>query len=244
MNIAFVFCADRHFKKGLDLLLKTLIYHNPFIKKFDLILLTDDIFEYKNFKIINCSDISVDTHVSRFKKTFYKLKLFSLTEYDRVVFIDSDIICLGDISFLISKDLEIYEMCAAKDYGIKLNDNIINSGVMVVNKSMLSKKTYKEMISLTKIKFNKDTKDNNGNGSDQFIINEYFNTNKKNIFHLDIRYNTLKRVFLHHKNIWQSIKDDIRLLHFVGNKPWNKDKETDYLPLNKKWKDLQKKFII
>lgn len=244
MNIAFAFCADKSYKKGLDLLLKTLIFHNPFVKKFDLLLLTDDIVEYKNLKILNCSDIEVDTHVPRFKKTFYKLKLFSLTQYDRVVFIDSDVICLGDISLLISKDLEDYEICAAKDYGIKLNDNIINSGVMVINKSTMSNKTYQEMIDLTKINFDKNAKDNNGNGSDQFIINEYFKNNKK-IYYLDIKYNTLKRIFLHHKKLWNKTEKDVRLLHFVGNKPWNKDnKELDYFSLNKKWNDLRKKFII
>lgn len=244
MKIAFVFCADLKFKKGLDVLYKTLVHHNPWIKNhnYDFLLLSDDITSYKNFKIVSCSEIKIDTHIKRFSKTFYKLKAFDLIDYDRVIFIDSDILCLGDVSLFVNKD-ELQEFCfyAANDYGIKLNHDQINSGVMVINRPLLSKTIFLDLLEIAKCGFNEIYKDLNGNGSDQTVINKYLKKNSVNYGALDIKYNTLKRIYLHHREIWSNIENDIRLLHFVGIKPWHKNKDVQYEQLDKMW--LQKNLI-
>ena len=250
MKIAFAFCCDKKFKKGLNLLYKTLVYHNPFVLKSDFFLISDEIDKYKNFKVLKSYDheFSINTHMPRFRKTFYKFKSFSLDEYDRVIFIDSDIVCLGDISLFVSEHVSEHCFYAARDEGIFLNSCNINSGVMIINKPLLSNKTFLDLISIAKKGFLSEEKDLHGNGSDQFVINYYLKEKNINFGLLEMKYNTLKRIYLEHKNIWESIKDEIRLLHFVGCKPCEKEcyenkNGNKYKKLNDLWLSMSKNYI-
>jgi lipopolysaccharide biosynthesis glycosyltransferase len=244
MKIALTFCSDLEFKKGLDVLYKTLVYHNPSITKYDFVLMSDEIKTYKNFKIINYAT-KVKTHIKRFEKTFSKLKAFELEDYDRVVFFDSDIICLGDISLLTSESLSEYCFYAAKDDGVSMSDgDYINSGVMVINKPLLKKSTFLDLMSIAQEGFEEKKRDLNGNGSDQTVINNYLK--KYNIRYgiLETKYNTLKRLFFHHKEIWNNLKNEIRLLHFVGEKPWQKNrKEIHYKDIDNLWTKMKIAYI-
>ncbi|MBT7602839.1 MAG: hypothetical protein HN560_17470, partial [Anaerolineae bacterium] len=64
---------------------------------------------------------------------------------------------------------------------------------------------------------------------DQGFLNSYF---ENEYYKLDMKYNVLKRIFVHHKEIWNDIKDDMYCLHFVGKKPWQGG-EDDYRHLSK-----------
>lgn len=229
MKIAFVFCADRSFLVGLNKLYKSLVKYNSWISTYDKVLLTDNVDSYEDFKIVDCSNIKYNCPKERFKKTFYKLYIFNLTDYDRIIFIDSDILCLGDISLFLNQQLDL-PFYAAKDDGFKLKESI-NSGVMLVNKPLISNKVFEQISELAK---KQQVKKNYG---DQQVINEYIKLYKVKTGILDTKYNALKRLYIHQKNTWNKIKDDIRLLHFVGDKPWNPEDE-EYSELNKLWNEF------
>jgi len=245
MKIVFAFYCDKKFKKGFDLLYKTLIYHNPTIVKHDFVLMSDEIQHYKNFQVINCENLKIKTHIKRFEKTFNKLKVFSLDQYDRAIFLDSDIICLGDISLLTCDSLSNRSLYAAKDDGVSLSKrNYINSGVMVINKPLLRQSVFLELIEIAKKGFEEEKRDLKGNGSDQTVINDYLRMNNINYGILETKYNTLKRIFHHHKEIWNKVKKEIRLLHFVGEKPWQKNrKEINYKEVDMLWKKMRNTYI-
>jgi len=53
-------------------------------------------------------------------------------------------------------------------------------------------------------------------------------------------YNTLKRIFNKQISIWNKIEKNIHVLHFVGKKPWDidKDEELIYGKLNNIWRNI------
>lgn len=59
-------------------------------------------------------------------------------------------------------------------------------------------------------------------GSDQGAYHRYIDDHPELWGVLDTRYNTLKRLYVAEwaKELWNEIHDDIRLLHYVGMKPW------------------------
>ena len=236
MKSCLVFCCDRNFKIGLDKAYSSILKHNSFINGIDKILITDDINDYQDFKIIKIdkniySGIDYPRRSSqRFIKTFYKLEAFNIKGYDRMVLTDSDILCLGDISYLFSKDLEEFDISMANDIGIGKSKKH-NTGVMVINKNLTdTDKYYKYLLDIAKRGLSKD-------GGDQGCIQYMLPALNINVGTLPIIYNTLKRVYTHQKDMWKEIEKDIRILHFVGEKPWSnkKDKFGDYSKLNDIW---------
>ena len=78
----------------------------------------------------------------RLKYAWDKLIIFKLfKEYDRIIFLDSDMLCLGDISELLSEDLNQYDFAAIKLYNAK-GEFIYGGGTMILNKSILNDETY------------------------------------------------------------------------------------------------------
>ena len=233
MKTAFVTCADYNFKPGLNKLHSSLHKHND-MSGIDKILISDEIDEFKDYEVISPGEAFEEIPIKnpRFKKSFYKLLCFSLTEYDRVIFIDADILCLADISNLFA----LTDFAAAADDGIRLNNvykenfKRFNSGVMVINKSLLSLSVYNEMIDYAMSGQSYDS-------GDQGVINEFMYKHNIKIHYLPMEYNTLKRVYFHHKPIWNKIKNNIKLLHYVGHKPWNRYTVDDikYKELNQLW---------
>jgi lipopolysaccharide biosynthesis glycosyltransferase len=217
MKLGFVTCADTTFMPGLEKLDKTILKHNN-MTGIDKILISPNINEFMDYRIIRPDSKLINVPITnrRFKTAYYKLMLFSFSSYDRVVYIDSDVLCLGDISKLFDNDSEL---CATKDDGINLNIMYyshfrINSGVLSVGKKLLGIDVYDKMVQIAMSGRSYD-------GGDQGVINEYIHQYNIPVTYLPMQYNTLKRIYFHHPEIWNKIKDDIRLLHFVGkDKPW------------------------
>ena len=233
MKIAIVFLCDQKFKIGLDVLFHSIKKRNN-LDNIDKILFSDDIKEYRDFSIININkDIYKDIPITnqRFLKTYYKLECFRLNNYDRIIYIDTDMICLGNIKYLFSKELNEYNFYAALDNGIGLNKERINSGIFVINNPLLNEKTFNEMINLA-------IQGESYDGGDQGIINQYIFNKKIKIGILPMKYNVLKRIYKYHPKIWSEVREDIRMIHFVGQKPWEiKTKKLDmgYYKIEKYW---------
>ena len=157
----------------------------------------------------------------RWKYTFDKLNIFNLTEYEKIVYLDSDFLILDNLDHLFN--IERFSM--VKD----CKKDFYCSALMVVMPNM---KDYFGLIDL----FNKNERDGIG---DQDLINEYFD----DINVIPVEYNFIKgiseeeiEVFDHIKNkkvLKNKCKDYYRsnnpvIIHYYGDtKPWMIDKEFD-----------------
>ncbi|PIN10036.1 Glycosyl transferase, family 8 - glycogenin [Handroanthus impetiginosus] len=136
---------------------------------------------------------------------YSKFRLWQLTDYDKIIFIDSDVIILRNLDILFY----FPQMSATGNDGY-----IFNSGVMVIEPSnctfrMLMKRR-KEIISY--------------NGGDQGFLNEFFVWWHR----LPRRVNFLKN-FWSNSSIEASVKNQLfgsdppklYSIHYLGLKPWN-----------------------
>lgn len=171
---------------------------------------------------------------------FCKLNMWNMTEYDKIVYLDSDITVLKNIdcmfetnsdfsacsSLVVSIDISGFREHPSFKEGARIseipkqflkasyNDDHFNAGVLVLKPS---KEKYKKMMSL------KDAIGKGGHG-DQGFLNEYF---KGRWNKLDYKFNYSRR----HYEMWpedfeEDIKD-ISVLHFTGadDNPWDKKPE-------------------
>lgn len=159
--------------------------------------------KYDNYKNVNMSV----TH-EKLKNTYYTCDVFSLYEYDRVVFMDMDIIVLQDMSDVFNC---VAGFAACQSYN-KRKDRIlqtVNSGVFVVNKQFLNENEYLRIIEVLKPGHKMP---------DQATVNIYFN-NRMNF--LEKKYNCEKRIYGSKRYPKFSKPKDINI-HYVGMKPWHK----------------------
>ena len=163
-------------------------------------------------------------------ETYYRLFIPNLfPDYDKVLYLDSDIIVCEDLTELYNTDIDnLYAgVVSVYKYFFKnirnLNDNKIISEEYLVNKLKILNKSYFNA-GILLLNLNKMREDNIQEKAfkflfenypllyqDQDILNSLFNNKAK---FLDRRYNVYYRHFLHNK--------PTTILHFAGEqKPWN-----------------------
>jgi len=170
----------------------------------------------------------------RIGKRFFTLEAFNLKEYHKVLFLDSDVLCRGsllslfklrdaglyaapDNQFHHGEKRELFSFLPQSTFTFSSNKTFIesfNSGVMLINNSILPKLIYKDLLKLLNPIFFKPVVSGH---SDQYLLNHYF---LENVTFLSFKYNYL----LNGKDVLEKqnkyLKDAI-LIHFVGNnKPW------------------------
>ncbi len=64
---------------------------------------------YANVKYIN------DLPKEKYEPSWYRYEMFNFKGYDRVICIDSDCICIEDISYLFSEELDQYDLISTED---------------------------------------------------------------------------------------------------------------------------------
>ena len=103
MKTAFITCSDNKFLPGLKKLDDSICKHNN-LKGIDKVLISDEIQEFRDYKIFTPRKEIYDIPIKneRFRKAYHKLTIFSMTEYEKIIYIDADILCLGDISTLFA----------------------------------------------------------------------------------------------------------------------------------------------
>ena len=146
---------------------------------------------------------------------------FSIRDFDRVVFLDSDMICQGDISELFTLDTDFAACSSGRDLETKerrantfRRRMVFNTGVLVIGKRYLNDRVCKAI-------FQKRS----GGAADQDVLNRYFRFRR--VFCLDHIYN------YHAEFFWHEGDTNIRLLHFAGKKPKKEPSE----PRMKIWLD-------
>lgn len=135
-----------------------------------------------------------------FTYTYTKLHIFGFTQYDKIIFLDSDLIVIKSIDHLFDEVEDDFAACACTPYW----EDVFNSGVMVIKPD---KSTFRDLMIKKNILPTYD-------GSDQGFLNSYFKDWKK----LDIKYNAGKRIYSETPDQWAKI--DHHVIHFVGDKPW------------------------
>lgn len=153
----------------------------------------------------------------RFKSVYTKLRVFEVfMEMERIVFIDADAIVLKPIEELF--DCSGFSACP--DWGVELRDHVFNSGVFSFQPSEALRQKVFDAIGITRSE----------DGGDQGLLNTVITGWNE----LPSGYNTLKRLREHHAELFNL--DEVKILHFVGEKPWNRlDFEFDFADLDAIW---------
>lgn len=172
----------------------------------------------------------------RLKPSFFFLDAFSLTGFDRIVALDGDMVCLGDISELLSVRTDL-ALTRAWDYESGRPADYFNAGLIVIGKPHLTGRTYERLLH-HKIR---PTFDRRIGKSDQAILNDLFSISSVDL--LPERFNTTKRKFPDHAiSSYQDVfAQDVRILHYVGEKPWQEhvaSRERQYKKVEQLWVDM------
>ncbi len=232
MRTAVVTLATHDYFVGAKNLFESL-KNETFSEEFECYLFSNDskplsFFEGLFTNIVNLPEIPENvkssSEVPRFKITLYKmyaLKFLEDSNYDRIIFLDSDLMCLSSLKKLLSPDLNAFQFLAARDYAspfyfpseienLSLNpDTLFNTGCFILNRSILDLLSYENLISEI------TNTDNSYDGSDQGYLNyivQKFNVSFGELpvhfnYPLDINYPLTLR--------------PPALIHFTGEKPWN-----------------------
>jgi alpha-N-acetylglucosamine transferase len=145
---------------------------------------------------------------------FYALEAFRLSEYDKVLFCDSDVLFRRAIPELF----ELPEPLVACGDGASFRDRgtAFNSGMFLMNAPLLTGDTYASLLEFVAPEFHGPR---TRHMADQTVLNLHF----RNQYHLiSSSYNFL---LVHHAAIYQRERlriADAHVIHFVGPaKPWN-----------------------
>ncbi len=153
---------------------------------------------------------------------FAKLRLWQLTAYEAVVFVDADAIVLRNCDRLF----DYPELCAAPNVYQSLGDfHRMNSGVFTARPSQT---TFEALLARL------DTPGAFWRRTDQTFLQHAF----PDWHGLPILYNTLQYVWLNLPELWSW--PDIHILHYQYEKPWQPDhpKAAALAPLIALWQEV------
>jgi lipopolysaccharide biosynthesis glycosyltransferase len=214
----FVTVCDKHYLIGFEVMLKSLVENNPRVVLEDIpfCIISNDLTEedlyiskkiHKNIFLKKYDEFKYKK-IEELKKQnvsfgdYTKYEIFSVCDVNRIIFLDSDTLILGNIDKLIDFN---GDFGAVKELYIDQH----NTGVMVIGKKYLNNKITQDLIDLTNIYGITEH-------LDQDIINYYF---QDVISDFPISYNFLK---IYNKEIFQNsgIPNHVKILHYVVKKPW------------------------
>jgi lipopolysaccharide biosynthesis glycosyltransferase len=229
----FVTVCNKEYLIGFEVMLKSLVDNNPRItnENIPFCIISNDLTD-------NDLSTSIKIHKNIFLKRYNeekyleiealkkkqmafgdytKYEIFSL-DYDKIIFLDSDIVVLGNIDYLIDFNGDIG---GVRDLYI----DQYNTGVLVVSKKYLSEKITNDLIHLTTIYGITEH-------LDQDIINSYF---YDEVTEIPISYNYLKT---YSKEIFKNsgLPKHIKILHYIVKKPWQQ-KPLVYLEEGTIWQE-------
>lgn len=146
-------------------------------------------FEYEYIKMDN-SDFDGVIHDTRVGiSASYRLKLASLTGEDKIIYLDSDVVVLDNISKLWDYNIENYLIGAVEDKysdmmkchaNLDYDDTYINSGVLLMNLKKFRETNLEEQIF--------DKLRENTTYSDQDVLNDVC---RKQVLYLPLKFNLM-----------------------------------------------------
>ncbi|CAO1333314.1 unnamed protein product [Diamesa tonsa] len=138
--------------------------------------------------------------------TFTKLNCWKLTQFEKCVFLDADVLILRNCDELFERD----EFSAAPDVGWP---DCFNSGVFVFTPSS---DTYGKLIEFAATTGSFD-------GGDQGLLNSYFSdwSTSDSTKRLPFLYNTASTATYSYLPAFKKFNQEIKIIHFIGEtKPW------------------------
>lgn len=257
INISVCTVCNNDFAQGAQVLIYSFLKNNPWFNG-DFIIFYND--AYSQLSLDNKNKISklyskiefrnVDTSdylkvFKRFKRlwrgkpqerfipSLFTYEAFELTrEYDKVLFLDSDMLITGNVSNILNIEEDVTVTPDAGKYDIHKRYRTFNGGFLLLNGDQSK---HKEGL----LKFGEVT--NNHALADQSMMNDYFNGN---VSFLNSRYNCLKRCF-NDRNFYRYDKQ-IKIIHYVGAKPWQDKKigrEAQYSRIENLWKAYKREML-
>lgn len=161
--------------------------------------------------------------------SLFKIELFNLKNINKVICLDIDTLCMGDLKFLFDNDITLAVSTGGNNYNGKIGIRNVfkrrisfNAGVMVIGNKLINEKVYNDLL-----KYNKFAE-----FAEQSILNEYFRFYPKYVLPFEYNFNAL--VFSKYIDLHQ-----VKILHYCGPKP---DKQPE-LPQMKYWLDAREKYI-
>jgi lipopolysaccharide biosynthesis glycosyltransferase len=146
--------CDKEFLISCSVMIKSFIDNNPWFSE-DIVILSDELDEkdinylksiYNKTFLKEAKSVNLKNNFyNHMLKTYIKFQIFDLckNDYDRVVFIDSDCLIMGDLKelFLINAP---FSACSELDPNHAEKKVDFNTGVMVINKDLglYSEKLY------------------------------------------------------------------------------------------------------
>ncbi|KAI0068145.1 hypothetical protein BV25DRAFT_1911162 [Artomyces pyxidatus] len=132
-----------------------------------------------------------------------KLHAFRLTQYEKIIFLDADVLPTRPLSHLFTLP---HEFSAVPDVGWP---DIFNSGLLVFTPGL---DKFDELMALSKTKGSWD-------GGDQGLLNEWRGSNWNR---LSFTYNTTPTAIYTYAPAYERFGSQISAVHFIGpNKPWS-----------------------
>ncbi|KAI5424313.1 hypothetical protein KIW84_030489 [Lathyrus oleraceus] len=183
-----------------------ILSHKSIIDPIDLVLLADDSIGPESIRGLRAAGWKI-TRIQRIRSPFAnkhaynrwnysKLRIWQLTMYDKIIFIDSDFLVLKNIDNFFA-----YPQISASPN----NKVIFNSGLIVVEPSQCM---FENMM-------NKTSKVKPYNGGDQGFLNEVFTWWHR----LPSKLNYMKS-FRNIDDYKHQIPEDVYAIHYLGVKPW------------------------
>ncbi|MCC8146258.1 MAG: hypothetical protein LIO93_07440 [Bacteroidales bacterium] len=146
----------------------------------------------------------------QWSNTFEKLSVFGLTDFDKIVFLDADMLILQNIDNLFELP-HMSAVSAGKMFPGNEHWVTLNSGLMVIEPSLgLAERIMKTL----------DTWDRTLPVGDQDLIHEYYKDwPQQEKLHLSEEYNCFYSYM--HYYLANKILSQIKVVHFIGiKKPW------------------------
>ncbi len=174
---------------------------------------------------LSCGNISANGRgLSHWNKTFDKLQVWGLVRFEKIVFVDSDMLVVRNLDYLFDKP-HFSAVCAGKSYPGNQEWEGLNSGLMVIEPC---KEEEKILRTLTKTVV-EDYQRKDLPAGDQNVLYEYFKDwGKRKSLHLDEGYNLFADYLTYYvRKLGYSLdktgEKPVHVIHFVGKyKPWMK----------------------
>jgi glycogenin len=158
-----------------------------------------------------------DSRLKRWNFTYSKLNLFGLEQFDKIVYLDADMLILQNIDDLFEKP-----HMSAVDMGEKLPElatwNRLNTGLLVIEPSV---EVFNDMLS----KVGKIEKKVASPSDEDFLQAYYPDWANQKQLHLDSGYNMFSYYWKRYHQLYgynfSSDRKPIKIVHYIGeDKPW------------------------
>lgn len=157
--------------------------------------------EELEFENVNTNDIR-----AWHKHNLNKLHIWTWTQYEKVIFIDADVLCKGSFKELLQMP---GDFAASPDVWWNIEvDNKFNSGVIVIRPNLEEFRSLFDAVS--------DPKLHSPNDADQAFLNNYY---KFRYFGLPYKYNFNLVMFRFYREIWDELWPEAVFVHFTTRKP-------------------------